>query len=152
MSNPQDLAARTFTMERLLDAPRSLVWQAWTQPEHIAQWWAPKGMAMTIVAHSFEVGGAWKYSMPMPNGVEFISEGVYTEIVPEEKIVSTADFRPMTEGVIISASFSEEGDKTRMVFSVVHRTEEYAKQQEEMGIEKGWGSVFTQLADFLKSE
>jgi len=136
---------RTITIKRTFDAPLKLVWEAWTQPEHIAQWWGPKGAAITVVEHNFTVGGAWKYTMPMPNGQEFISEGVYSEIVEFERICTSADFRPMTEGVELQIILAENGNKTDFTFHVIHPTEEYCKQQEKMGIYNGWGSAFDRL-------
>ncbi|PHQ59664.1 MAG: activator of HSP90 ATPase [Maribacter sp.] len=145
MSNTNHVKNRTITLKRTFDAPLKLVWQAWTQPEHIAHWWGPKGMNLKIVEHDFKVGGKWKYTMEMPNGNEFISEGEYLEIVALQKIISTANFKPMTSGVEIQALFEENGDKTDFTFNVVHQTEEYRIQQEKMGIMNGWGSVFDRL-------
>ena len=146
-----NLENHTITIERTFNAPLALVWEAWTQPEHIASWWAPNGMKLDIVEHNFSVGGKWKFSMPMPDGNEFISEGVYTEIIPQEKIVFTADFKPMTENVEIHVHFKAAGDKTHFTFHVIHETEEYCRQQEKMGIYNGWGSAFNRLEGFLES-
>ena len=142
---------KTVTIERVFDAPVALVWEAWTQPEHIAQWWSPKGMVTTVIMHEFEVGGKWKYAMPMPDGKEFIAEGEYTEIVAQQRIVSKANFRPMTEGVVIEAIFEAVGKQTAFTFNVIHPTVEYKLQQEKMGIINGWGSVFTRLEEHLKT-
>jgi len=142
---------RTLTIKRTLNAPRKLVWEAWTQPEHIANWWGPKGMDTKVIEHDFSVGGQWKYSMLMPDGNEFIADGVYSVIVELEKIVSSANFKPMTEGVEIQALFEESGGKTNFTFNVVHPTEEYCKQQEEMGFMNGWGSVFDGLENYLST-
>ncbi|HKJ79218.1 MAG TPA: SRPBCC domain-containing protein [Prolixibacteraceae bacterium] len=141
---------RTITLKRTFNAPIKLVWEAWTKSEHIAQWWSPKGITTKVIEHNFKVGGKWKYSMPMPNGQEFIAEGEYLEIVEFEKIVSAANFRPMTEGVEIQAMFSADGNKTDFTFNVVHPTETYKIQQEKMGIMNGWGSVFDRLSELLK--
>ncbi|MBL4592965.1 MAG: SRPBCC domain-containing protein [Flavobacteriales bacterium] len=146
-----DLKNRTITINRTFNVPIELVWEAWTQPEHIAKWWSPKGMETKIIEHDFSVGGKWKYSMPMPNGQEFIADGEYIEIVELEKIISLANFIPMTEGVEIQSLFEEDGDKTNFTFNVIHPTEEYKIQQEKMGILNGWGSVFTRLDEFLKT-
>ena len=142
---------RTLTIRRTFSAPVKLVWEAWTQPEHIAQWWGPKGMPMTIVEHNFKVGGRWKYVMPMPNGSEFVSEGQYSEIIKFKKIVTSANFRPMTEGVEIKVLFEKNGDKTTFIFSVIHPTEEYKLQQEKMGFYNGWGSTLTRFESLLAS-
>ncbi|WP_103068496.1 SRPBCC family protein [Aquimarina sediminis] len=146
MSKPDN---RTVTLERTFNAPIELVWEAWTQPEHIANWWGPKGMETKVIEHDFRVGGKWKYTMLMPDGNEFISDGEYLQIVELKKICSSANFRPMTEGVEIQALFEKNGDKTNFTFNVVHPTEEYCKQQEKMGIMNGWGSVFDRLEEFV---
>ncbi|UII79161.1 SRPBCC domain-containing protein [Flagellimonas sp. CMM7] len=148
VNNPKN---RTLTLERTFEAPIALVWEAWTQPEHVAQWWGPKGMETKVLEHDFKVGGNWKYAMRMPDGNEFIADGVYSEIVMHKKIVSTANFKPMTEGVEIQAIFNADGDKTHFTFNCVHETEEYCKQQEQMGFYNGWGSVFERLHEFLQN-
>lgn len=144
-----DVTNRTLTIEKVLNAPIRLVWEAWTQSEHIVKWWAPHGMALTVIEHEFKVGGHWKYAMPMPDGSEFISEGVYKEIMRFERIITTANFRPMTQNVELQCLFKEEGDTTIFTFNVIHETPEYCKQQEEMGFYNGWGSVFNRLENIL---
>ncbi|WP_273566053.1 SRPBCC domain-containing protein [Maribacter halichondriae] len=151
MSESDSMENRTISLKRTFDAPIRLVWEAWTQSEHIAQWWSPKGIETKVIEHEFKIGGRWKYSMPMPDGKEFIAEGVYLEIVEFEKIISSANFRPMTEGVEIQALFSENGSKTNFTFNVVHPTEEYKIQQEKMGIMNGWGSIFDRLDQLLRN-
>ncbi len=146
MSN---LNNRTLTLERTFDAPIELVWEAWTQPEHIAQWWGPKGMKTEVVEHNFKVGGAWKYTMKMPDGSDFIADGIYLEIVELQKIRTSANFKPMTEGVELQILLEKNEDKTNFTFHVVHPTEEYCKQQEAMGFYNGWGSTFERLHEYL---
>lgn len=70
MANENDLTKRTLTLKRTFDAPVELVWEAWTKAEHVAQWWAPKMMKLTVVEHNFKVGGSWKYVMAMPDGTQ----------------------------------------------------------------------------------
>lgn len=111
-----DLAKRTLTIRKTFDASVELVWEAWTQPEHIAKWWGPKGMSINVVEHNFKVGGTWKYVMPMPGGGEFISEGMYSEIVKFQRIVTSANFRPMTEGVELRILFERSGDQNQFHF------------------------------------
>ena len=140
---------KTLSLKRTLNAPLKLVWEAWTQAEHVAKWWGPKGMNVIVEEHNFTVVGSWKYTMEMPNGNLFVTEGTYSEIVEFEKICSSADFKPMTVGVEIQALFEANGDKTNFTFNVVHPTAEYCKQQEEMGCMNGWGSVFNNLEAHL---
>ncbi|MEM7381232.1 MAG: SRPBCC domain-containing protein [Bacteroidota bacterium] len=150
MNRSDNLSNRTLTLKRTFKAPLKLVWEAWTQAEHIAGWWGPKGMQTRVIEHDFRAGGQWKYAMTMPNGDEFISEGKYLEIVEMEKIVTTADFKPMTEGVELHIQFEADGDHTLFTFDCIHETEEYCKQQEQMGFYNGWGSVFDNLSEFVE--
>jgi len=149
MNKTNETNNRTLSLKRTFNAPLKLVWEAWTQPEHIAQWWGPKGMDTKVIEHDFKVGGKWKYVMLMPDGNEFICDGVYLVIVEFEKIFSSANFKPMTEGVEIQALFEENGDKTKFTFNCVHPTEEYCKQQEKMGFYNGWSSVFDGLENYI---
>jgi uncharacterized protein YndB with AHSA1/START domain len=151
MEDANDLAKRVLTIKKTFNVPVEVVWEAWTQPEHIVKWWAPKGMSINVVKHDFKVGGTWKYTMPMPDGNEFTSEGVYSEIIKLKKIVTSANFRPMTEGVEMRSLFEKDGDKTHFTFSVVHPTEEYRIQQEKMGFYNGWGSALTRLESVLET-
>lgn len=150
--NPSSEALRTLTIKKTFSAPIQLVWEAWSKPEHIPQWWGPKGMRIKVVAHDFWEGGQWKYIMVMPDGREFTSEGTYTEIDKPNKIITSADFKPMTAGVILQALFEENGEHTNFTFNVIHPSEEYKKQQEEMGFYNGWGSVFDRLEAFLSEK
>lgn len=146
-----DKDKRTITIKRTFNAPITLVWEAWTKPEHIANWWSPKGIETKIIEHEFRIGGKWKYIMPMPNGKEFTAEGEYIDIVEFEKIMSLANFKPMTEGVEIESLFKANGEQTDFTFNVIHPTEAYKIQQEKMGIMNGWGSVFERLDELLKN-
>nr|WP_240491696.1 SRPBCC domain-containing protein [Flavivirga aquatica] len=64
-----DLKNRTLTIEKTFNAPLKLVWETWTKPEHIVKWWAPNGMDVKVLEHDFTIGGKWKYSMLIPDGV-----------------------------------------------------------------------------------
>lgn len=140
---------RTLTIERTFDAPIQLVWDAWTRSEHIVKWWGPKGMETRVEIHDFKVGGHWKFVMKMPDGRDFIAEGQYKEIEAPAKLVTTANFRPMTEGVVLEVLLQANGDQTQFTFNVVHPSEEYCKQQEAMGFYNGWGSTFDRLEELL---
>lgn len=151
MSKSNDASNRTLTLKKVFNAPVKLVWEAWANADHVVKWWAPPGMKIDVEGNDFKVGGKWKYTMPMPNGSLFISEGIYLEIETYKKIVTTADFKPMTEGVELHVLFEEDGDKTNFTFSVVHSTEEYCKAQEKMGFYNGWGSAFTRMDAVINS-
>ena len=151
MADTSDLQDRVLTITRVFNAPRQLVWEVWTNPEHIAKWWGPTGMETRVEKQDFKVGGSWRYAMTMPNGQDFIAEGTFEEIVEHIKIVSAADFKPMTQGVTLSNLFEDEGTGTRLTFDVIHPTAEYAKQQKDMGFEKGWGSHFDRMQEYVST-
>jgi len=139
----------TLSIEMTFDATKKEVWKAWSQADQIASWWGHKGMEVKVVKMEFEEGGDWLFTMLMPNGKLFKSEGVYLKIIPNEKIISKADFKPMTEGIEMHISLEEKGSKTVMEFACVHPTVEYCKAQEEMGFYKGWGAVLENLKRHL---
>ena len=143
---------RTLRIEKKFDHPVQLIWDAWVKPEQLIKWWAPPGMPVEVIEHDFTVGGKWKYSMPMPDGSRFVSEGTYLKIEEHKKIVTSADFRPMTENVELHVEFQEIDGKTIFTFSVIHETEEYKIQQEKMGFYNGWGSAFNRLAQMLDAK
>jgi len=149
MTNQNNANGRTLTIEKIFAVAPEKVWEAWTKPENIAKWWGPKGMDVELLAHDFKVGGKWKYAMQMPNGDPFVSEGTFLEIIEGEKIVTTADFKPMTQGVELHVHFAGDDHQTKFTFSVVHPTEDYCKQQEEMGFYNGWGAAFKRLEEAL---
>ena len=84
--------ADRMMITRIFDAPRELVWKAWTDPKYVMQWWGPKGFTSPVCKMDFRVGGKFLYCMRAPDGQEFWNGGEYHEIVPHEKIVSSMYF------------------------------------------------------------
>jgi uncharacterized protein YndB with AHSA1/START domain len=81
-----------MVVTRVFDAPRELVWKAWTDPKYVMQWWGPKGFTAPICKIDFRVGGKFLFCMRTPDGQEGWNGGEYHEIVPYEKIVSSMYF------------------------------------------------------------
>lgn len=81
-----------MVVTRIFDAPRELVWKAWTDPKYVQQWWGPKGFTSPFCQMDFRVGGKFLFCMKTPDGQEFWNAGEYHEIVPHEKIVSAMYF------------------------------------------------------------
>lgn len=79
--------ARTIVTTRVFDAPRELVFEAWTNPKHLVQWWGPNGFTTTIRAIDVRPGGVWRFVMHGPDGVDFENRIVYEEIVKPERLV-----------------------------------------------------------------
>jgi uncharacterized protein YndB with AHSA1/START domain len=86
-NNPAPATAdREIVISRVVDAPRELVWEAWTNPEHVAKWWGPRGFSTTIEKMDFSPGGVWKHVMRGPDGVEYPNQSKFIEIVKPERI------------------------------------------------------------------
>lgn len=86
---PQLDMQRTMNVERIIDAPLSLVYEAWTNQEHIGGWWGPRGFKTTTLEMNVEVGGVWRYIMHGPNGIDYPNRITYITVQPEKLLVYT---------------------------------------------------------------
>src|SRR5688572_22943410 len=84
--------SKELVLTRVFDAPRELVFQAWTEPEHLKRWWGPNGFTLPYCTVDLRPGGAIHFCMRSPDGFEIWSKGIYREIVPPERFVSTNYF------------------------------------------------------------
>ncbi|HVL25100.1 MAG TPA: SRPBCC domain-containing protein [Thermomicrobiales bacterium] len=145
-----------ITMTRTFDAPRELVFEMWTKPEHIANWFGPEGFTVPRCEIDLRVGGAWHIDMQGPDGTVYPNKGVYQEIVPPEKIVYTdvvddgeawGDTPPPSSELTIL--FEEEGGKTTM--TTITRLQSIAARDAmlEMGAAAGWDETLNKLAAYL---
>jgi uncharacterized protein YndB with AHSA1/START domain len=140
---------RELLVTRLLDAPRALVFKAWTQPEHIARWWGPQGFTIIACAMDIRIGGRFRQCQRSPDGVDFWKQGVYREIVEPERIVFTfawedAHGNPGHE-TLVTVRFEDVGGKTRLtlhqaVFETTSGCEEHRI---------GWTSCLQRFADYV---
>jgi uncharacterized protein YndB with AHSA1/START domain len=80
---------RELVFTRVFDAPRELVWKAWTEPEHVSQWWGPRGFTTTIHEMDVRPGGVWRQTMHGPDGIDYPNESVFVEVVKPERIAYT---------------------------------------------------------------
>ena len=129
-------------MQRVFDAPRELVWQAWTEAEHFARWYGPEGFTVPTCEFDFRVGGAYTLVMRSPDGFEMRNHGVFQEIEPLERFVATmaADVHDETT---ISVTLEDLGDgRTRLTF----RHDGWGDPQMAEGAGGGWGQAFDKLA------
>lgn len=117
MSEP--LAAREIVTTRVVDAPRERVFRAWTDPEHLARWWGPKGFTNTFQEFDLRPGGTWRFVMRGPDGVEHKNESVFVEIVKPERIVFRHVSGPEFQ---VTATFAERAGKTRVTFQMLFDT------------------------------
>ncbi len=167
-----DRVNKKIIIERIFDAPREAVWNAWTDPTEVKKWWGPKDFWSPSAKIDFKVGGKYIYAMHGPKGTEYDrdlwSAGIYREIVPKKKIVVSDYFSdsqgnktsPTDHGLSpdfptemnVEVTFNEIGkEKTKL--SIVY-TPESESQYEAMiktGMEEGWGTSLDKLANLLKS-
>ena len=127
---------------REFEAPKQLVYRAFTTPELVRRWWTAKRGEMTACEIDLRVGGRWRYAMVTPDGVEVGFHGEYREIVPDERIVSTEIFEGLPEGVpeealVNTASFAEEDGRTTLSILVEHSSKQFRDAHIESGMEDG---------------
>ncbi|MEX0886715.1 MAG: SRPBCC family protein [Phycisphaeraceae bacterium] len=148
-------------LTRVFDAPRRLVWQAWTEADQIAQWWGPANFSTRVEALDFRPGGRWRYVMIGPDGAEYPAEGTFREIVPFEHIVSTDEFpgdfehpevTDLPAGIVATTIFEDIGDKTRITVRIAHPNAEERAKHEAMGVVGGFESMFDCFADHLAGQ
>jgi uncharacterized protein YndB with AHSA1/START domain len=110
---PADAPVIEFT--RLIDAPRELVWEVWTDPKHIAQWWGPTGFSITHHAMAVKPGGRWDFVMHGPDGKDYDNVIVYHEVVRPERLVYSHGEPGDPDQFHVTVTFVAEGRKTRLV-------------------------------------
>lgn len=141
---------RELVLTRLLDAPREALYRAWTEPELIKQWFAPKPWTVADARTDVRPGGETSVTMRSPEGEEFPSAGVYLEVVPNEKLVFTdaygAGWQPSRKPFFTAmVTFADEDGKTRYIATARHWTAEDRQAHEAMGFHQGWNLCADQL-------
>src|SRR5919204_4347163 len=123
---------------REFDAPRHLVWEAYTKPEHIRRWWHAKRGEMTVADVDLRVGGTWRYVMNTPDGFEVAFHGEFREIVPNERIVTTEVYEGMPDAQALdTVTFTEVDGRTTLTILVEHARKEHRDAHIESGMEDG---------------
>jgi uncharacterized protein YndB with AHSA1/START domain len=131
-------------IEREFDAPRHLVFAAYTTPELVKRWWHAKRGEVELVEIDLRVGGSWRYVMVMPDGTEVGFHGEYQEVVPNERLVSTELYEGLPEGVsaddattLNTATFTEADGRTRLTILVQAKSKVSRDAIIESGMEDG---------------
>jgi uncharacterized protein YndB with AHSA1/START domain len=157
-SNPKTSIAenameRELVIERVFDAPRELVFQAWTDPKHMPRWWGPKHFTNRVEQMDVRPGGSWRIIMCAPDGAEHPSQGVYREVVPPERLVFTNTAVDKDGKVIIdgftTVTFADQDGKTKLTLETrgvakVDYAANYLK-----GMEAGWTQSLERLGESL---
>lgn len=145
-----------LVLEREIDVPVELVWTAWTTPHHLKEWFVPKPWTITHCEIDLRPGGAFNSTMRSPEGDEFPNSGCFLEIVPHERMVWTdtllPGFRPAEKPFFTAALLLERlGQGTKYTAIAIHGSAETRKTHEEMGFHDGWGTVASQMVDYIKA-
>lgn len=109
---------RELSLTRTLNAPLDLVWEVFSNPDHVMQWWGPNGFTNSLELMNFTAGGEWKFVMHGPDGTNYPNRSVFTEIVPMEKIV----FEHFNPHIIFNITFTAQGDQTLLNWHMLFDT------------------------------
>ncbi len=144
-----------LVLKRTIKAPAAILYQCWTQPEHLVHFFVPKPHRVTACTLDVRPGGACNTTFDV-DGTEMENNGVYLEVIPNEKLVFTDAYTegwkpkpdPFMTAIIL---FEDNGDGTTNYTAIArHRSKETAKTHEQMGFYDGWGTVVTQLEEYAQ--
>ncbi|MGH8064289.1 MAG: SRPBCC domain-containing protein [Candidatus Entotheonellia bacterium] len=152
---------RMLVITRVFDAPPSVVFKAWTEPEHFMRWWGPKGFTTPFCKIDLRPGGIMHFCMRSPEGRDFWNKGVFREVVEPERIVSTDPFsdeegnlvQPAHYGMspdwpsetLLTVTFAEHDGKTKLT----SQQTVIASVAERNGAQQGWTETLDRLAEYL---
>ena len=141
---------REIRLTRLFDAPRALIFEAMSKPEHIKRWWGRlgEGYSVPVCEVDLRPGGAWRFVNRTPKGQDVAFYGVYREIAPPERVVFTEIFEqfPDTESVV-TAVLTEENGKTRLSVTCLYPSADVRDMVLKSGMERGAGISYDRLEE-----
>lgn len=154
--NPNDTANREIVITRVVNAPRELVWDAMTKPEHVVQWWGPNGFTTTNEIMDFRVGGEWKHVMHGPDGTDYPNHKVFKEIERPARIVFTmAGTTKAGTNVCANSTWTfevVEENKTRVTIRMVFPSSQDRDQiEQEAGAIAGGNQTLARLDQFVSA-
>lgn len=138
---------------RIYDAPVKTVWDAWTDPKQVAQWWGPRGFTLTTHSKDLRSGGSWVYTMHGPDGIDYPNKAKYLEVEKYSRLVydhGGNDDRPAMFRVTVQ--FTETKGKTKMEMSMALPTPEAAQETRKFIKQAGGDSTWDRLAEYLEKE
>lgn len=151
LSNPvTEPADLVLVITRMFDAPRELVFKAWTDPRHLVHWMGPRGFRSTVLHSDLRAGGAYRIHMEGPEGDDHWTQGVFREIVEPERLVmvgswADANGNPISPETVLTITLEEEGGKTRLTLHQAIFESITARD----GHRGGWNSSLDRLAEYL---
>lgn len=140
-------------LTRVYDAPVSVVWEAWNDPEQVAQWWGPRGFTITTHSKDLRPGGHWDYTMHGPDGVDYPNVTKYFEVEKHKLLVydhgGSKDRPPLFR---VTVQFSETKGKTKLEFTMAFATPEVAREMKKFIKSANGDSTWDRLAEYLDKE
>jgi len=149
-----DPKGREIIMTRTLNAPRDLVWEVWTNPEHIAKWWGPNGFTNTIQSMDVKPGGEWNFIMHGPNKMDFPNRIIYSEVEKPKRLVYTHgdDAGTPEQQFHVTVTFDEQDGKTLLTMHSVFASAAVLKDLiEKAGAAEGGKQTLNKLEEYLKA-
>ena len=150
VTTPSD---REVVLTRAFDAPRELVFEAWTNPEHVRHWWGLRESTMLLCEADVRPGGSWRYVTTAEDGAEVPFTGVYQDVAPPDRLVYTEmyDVEPFNSGdpAVNTVTFTEEGGRTLVTVTTVYPTKEVRDFVLGTGMEVGAAESYDRLAEHL---
>jgi uncharacterized protein YndB with AHSA1/START domain len=155
MSAASSFDGRELVITRIFDAPRDLVFKAWTDPKHMAQWFGPRMFTTPVCELDARPGGAILIHMRGPDGVVYPMKGVFQEVVAPERLVFTSSAFENEQGnpvfeTLNTVTFEDQGGKTKLMLQSVVVKSVPEVQGALDGMEEGWNQSLDKLAEFLK--
>ncbi|MER6099232.1 SRPBCC domain-containing protein [Streptomyces sp. NPDC001728] len=147
-------ADRELVVTRTFDAPTARVWEAWTGPEHVREWYGVSALTTTVVDIDLRIGGAWRWGQTAPDGQEFVFSGTHEDIVPSERLDYTETFEQMPDAppVHVTLTFDATPDGgTALTSTSLWPSNEIRDQALEAGMEAGVREQYDRLAEYLGS-
>jgi uncharacterized protein YndB with AHSA1/START domain len=143
---------REIVLTRVFGAPRRLVFEAWTRPEHVRRWYGCGQLQLVACDIDLRAGGAWRYTLRAPDGAQLTVQGVYREVVPPGRLVHTEQTsRPgfTSSEALVTVLFAEHAGMTILTGTIVCRTIEDRDARLESGMERGVAEALDRLAAHL---
>jgi uncharacterized protein YndB with AHSA1/START domain len=143
---------RELVTTRVFDAPRRLVWEAWTNPKHVQRWMlGPTGWTMPICVIDLRPGGVWHFVWRRADGTEMAMRGVYREVTPPERLVATESWGGDWPETVNTLVLSEKDGKTTMTQTVLWPSKEARDRALGTGMQSGMSTSFDRLAEQLQT-
>lgn len=146
------LSDTEIEMSRVFNAPRALVWAAYTEPQHVANWWGLRSSTTIVDQMDVRPGGKWRYVQRGEDGSEYAFRGEYVEVAPPEKLAYTFEFEPMPGHVVTDyLIFEDLGEQTRVTARSVFASKADRDGMIESGMESGANESWDRLEELLQT-